>query len=62
MVRMFESGMWYDITELPVTKEKAEEIYNKQTYFQHAWIKQDEERYFKISEVFVEEEFKASLV
>ncbi len=51
IVRFKEAGVWFDITKEPVSKEKAEEIYDQQTYYKHMFVKQDEKLFFHIKQV-----------
>jgi len=45
------NGMWFNITEESVSKEKAEEIYNNQTYHGQLWSEPHEQLFFQIKEV-----------
>lgn len=51
IVRFRENGMWFSVTDEPVSKEKADEIYNGQTYHGQLWSEPNEELFFQVKEV-----------
>ena len=51
IVRFRENGTWFELTDEPLSKEAAEEIYNQQTYHGQLWTEPYEQIYFQMKEV-----------
>lgn len=51
IVRFRENGNWFNLTDEPVSKETAQEIYDQQTYYGQLWVEPNEKIYFQMKEV-----------
>lgn len=56
IVRFFDKidGRWYNINDIAVSKDQAEEVYNNQTYNGQIYTKPNENLLFQIKEVFIQ--------